>query len=614
MCGIAGIFSYNSDGPPVDEGGLLRVRDAMTARGPEGAGWWVSRDQHVGLAHRRLAFQDLSEAGKQPMSAFDGDLQIVFNGEIYNHPDLRRSLRGKGHCFHSHSDTEVLLHLYAEYGLEMFQHLRGMYAFALWDSRRRRLLLARDPFGIKPLYYSDEGGCFRFASQVKALLASRAIGSEASAAAHVGFFLLGYVPEPLTLYKQIKSVPAGSFIILAQDCRSRIQSFCDVTAELAAANDQTVDVSDAEIALRIESAISDSVEKHLISDVPVGVFLSAGLDSTTIAALGSRDGNADLRSVTLGFRDYDGTHNDETVYATETAHRLGIAHRTQWISRRNFELELDHLLAAMDQPSIDGVNTYFVSLVAREAGLKAALSGLGGDEMFGGYSSFTDIPRLMKLSHRFSNQALGAIVRRLLVPIVGRFSSPKYAGLLEYSGNVGAAYLLRRALYMPWELDSILDKQVVVEGLRELDLVDLIDRTKAGGVSDRLMVASLEMGWYMKNQLLRDSDWAGMAHSLEIRVPFLDLPLLREIMPLVISRPAMQKADFLRKILAQKLSPKTLNRPKSGFTMPVEKWLTEAHGDFADRGLRGWSRFIAKQFDFPLVEKSVGRLAAQPSS
>lgn len=603
MCGIAGTFSYHVDGPPIDGDELLRVRDAMTARGPEGAGSWVSTDRHVGFAHRRLAFQDLSDAGKQPMSAFDGDLQIVFNGEIYNYLDSRRSLQSKGHCFRSRSDTEVLLHLYAEYGLEMFQHLRGMFAFALWDNRRRRLLLARDPFGIKPLYYSDDDRCIRFASQVKALLASQAISTEASPASQVGFFLLGYVPEPRTLYKQVKSVPAGSFLTLSQDCSARIQTFCDVTAELAAANDRAISLSDAEISAKMEAAITESVEKHLISDVPVGVFLSAGLDSTTVAALGSRNGNADLRSVTLGFREYDGTHNDETVYATETARRLGIVHRTQWISRHNFELELDRLMAAMDQPSIDGVNTYFVSLVAHNAGLKAALSGLGGDELLGGYSSFTDIPRLMKLSCRFSNEAIGAMLRRLAAPIVGRFSSPKYAGLFEYSGSVGAAYLLRRALYMPWELDSILDKEVVVEGLRELDLVDWIDRSRAESVCDRLTIASLEMGWYMKNQLLRDSDWAGMVNSLEIRVPFLDLPLLREIMPLVISRPSMHKADFLRNVLAYKLPPKTLNRPKSGFTMPVGKWLAETHTDYADRGLRGWARFIAKHFAFPLIEK-----------
>ncbi|MCK9377905.1 MAG: hypothetical protein M0P73_17400 [Syntrophobacterales bacterium] len=232
MCGIAEIFAYSNSAPPVVQGEILKIRDAMIPRGPDGAGLWTAPNGRVSLAHRRLSIIDLSGAGAQPMATADGSLRVVFNGEIYNYRELRRELEGQGHRFHSNSDTEVLLHLYRQHGLGIVNWLRGMYAFAIWDRPRGKLFLARDPFGIKPLYYADDGRTLRFASQVKALLAGGAVDTSPQPEGHAGFFLWGYVPEPYTLFKGIRALPAGS--ILVKDLRGshELRNFCSIPAEL----------------------------------------------------------------------------------------------------------------------------------------------------------------------------------------------------------------------------------------------------------------------------------------------------------------------------------------------------------------------------------------------
>ncbi|HUY38261.1 MAG TPA: asparagine synthase C-terminal domain-containing protein, partial [Candidatus Binataceae bacterium] len=271
---------------------------------------------------------------------------------------------------------------------------------------------------------------------------------------------------------------------------------------------------------------------------------------------------------------------------------------THWVSQDDFEAEGGRLFGAMDQPSIDGVNTYFVSGAARALGFKAALSGLGGDEMFGGYPSYRQLPRLVSIGRLVPGRLFGSGVRRVSAPIVGRLSSPKYASILEYSRSFGAAYLMRRALFMPWELESILDPEVVKQGLAEFDPVESMEQCIAGIQGDHLKIAALEMTWYMRNQLLRDADWAGMAHSVEIRMPMVDLPLLREVMPAVAAHPEMRKSDFLSAVLRGSIREELLARPKSGFTVPIRQWLVRSSGARPGRGLRGWASLIARGFGF----------------
>lgn len=602
MCGIAAIFVYNESAPQVDSVELLSIRDHMAARGPDGVGEWYSTDRRVALGHRRLAIIDLSPTGAQPMFSADQSLAIVFNGEIYNYRELRADLEDRGCFFKSQSDTEVLLHLYAELGEAMLPKLRGMYAFALWDNQKGGLFLARDPFGIKPLYYADDGKTIRAASQVKALLAGRHIDKTPEPAGHVGFFLWGHVPEPFTLYRNIRALPAGSSLWVGRDGKHEPKNFWDVTSILSSTEPTNREPSTLNPQLsneRLRSALLDTVRRHLVADVPVGVFLSSGLDSTTLAALAAEAGGT-LRTVTLGFEEFRGTANDETALAEEVARWYGADHQTVWVTRTDFQEHFERLLAAMDQPSIDGVNTYFVSLAAARTGLKVALSGLGGDELFGGYSSFTDVPRMVRAASRFGRVSLlGKGIRIVSAPILKRFTSPKYAGLVEYGGTYGGAYLLRRSMVMPWELPKFLDAEVVRQGWEELQSLPRLKQTTHGLASAQQKVSALELSWYMRNQLLRDSDWAGMAHSLEIRVPFVDPELLKRIAPLLAGEKPPTKRDMAN-APARKLPDAILQRPKTGFAIPVREWLTKQKEPTQDRGLRRWANEVYGQFAPPL--------------
>jgi asparagine synthase (glutamine-hydrolysing) len=535
------------------------------------------QDGSVGLAHRRLTIIDLSPTGAQPMSIEGGLLRITYNGEIYNYRALRSTLEARGYRFRSNSDTEVLLHLYREYGWSMTEHLRGMYAFALWDEEKSGLFLARDPFGIKPLYYADDGHTIQVASQVKTLLAAGCPDTGPEPAGHVGFFLWGYVPEPFTLYKGIRALPAGTTLWVAQgDTHPKLTAFCDVAHEIARPRSSDSSMTREEIADAFAEALQDSVRHHMVSDVPVGVFLSAGMDSTSIAALAAGCSQKPLRTFTLGFEEYRGTKNDENPLAEMAARKLCARHETGWVRGKDFAQDMERIFAAMDQPSIDGVNTYFVSKAAAERGLKVALSGLGGDELLGGYPSFQHIPKMMKVAEPF--HAIGRVFRAISEPLIRRFTSPKYAGIFEYGDSMGGAYLLRRGLYMPWELPDVLDPDMVREGWRQLAPVARINQTIPHGAETFSAISALESTWYMRNMLLRDSDWAGMAHSLEIRVPLVDLDLTRALAPLMQQYPMPDKRLMAETAWAGAPPEKIINRPKTCFSIPVRQWLLEEAG------------------------------------
>ncbi len=603
MCGIAAIFGYGGNAPPVDRDELIVIRDRMIHRGPDGEGLWISEDRRVGLAHRRLTIVDLTDAGLQPMWNGDRTLCVTYNGEIYNYPALRAKLLERGYQFSSNCDTEVLLHLYAEKGAEMMNELRGMYAFAIWDARERTLFCARDPFGIKPLYYADDGKTVRVASQVKALLAGGRVDTAPDPAGHVGFFLWGSVPDPFTNYRGIRAVPAGHTLTLREGAPPQEKSFCSIPdvlreGEIAARGAPQLSNDQREI---LHGALRDSAEHHLMADVPVGIFLSAGLDSSTIAALVS-ERHHDVRTVTLGFDEFRGSKSDETRLAEVVARQYGTRHETIWITRRDFEADAARLFNAMDRPTIDGVNTYFISLATKRAGLKVALSGLGGDELFGGYPSFRDVPRIANALRFFRPfQKIGRGFRLVTQGMIRHFSSPKYAGLFEYGSSYPGAYLLRRSLFMPWELPEILDPDLVREGWSRLNTFHHLGTLCDSLESQRLKVSILELCWYMRHQLLRDADWAGMAHSLEIRVPLVDIKLLRDIAPLLASRHPPEKRDMA-------LSPRVplpdevLSRPKTGFSVPVRDWLLRSFDPLSagERGLRGWAREVYSRFADPL--------------
>jgi asparagine synthase (glutamine-hydrolysing) len=594
MCGIAGIFEFG--GGRVDRARLARISAHMESRGPDASGDWFSDDGMVGLAHRRLSIIDLSEGGAQPMSDPSGRYAIVFNGEIYNYREIRRDLERTGSTFESESDTEVLLSLIASRGIDGLASVRGMFAFALWDFETRSLLLARDPYGIKPLYFAAGPSGVAVASQVRALLAGGGVDTRPEPAGHVGYFLWGAVPEPYTLFRGVRAVPAGGVIRITPHGVEAPRVLARVRDALSAAQHRPPLLENGAVEGQLREALRESVAHHLVADVDVGVFLSSGLDSTTVTALTAEAGGR-LRTVTLGFEEYRGTNHDEAPLAEAVAAHYGADHQTIWINRATFDQHADRFLACMDQPSFDGLNTYFVSHAAAEAGLRVALSGLGGDELFGGYPSFAEVPRVVGTVGRAPlPAAVGRGLRAITSPILGRMTSPKYAGILEYGSDYGGAYLLRRCLYMPWELDAILDPEMVEEGLQELAPRMRLNETVEGIESVRLKVTALESEWYMRNQLLRDSDWASMAHSVEVRVPLVDWHLLRTVAPLL-AGPTPVTKQMAARAPERPLPADIFTRPKTGFTTPIRTWsMDRLNGSPQERGLRSWTRLVYERY------------------
>lgn len=549
----------------------------MAVRGPDGRGAWYSADGRVALGHRRLSIIDLSERGAQPMSAGAGRLHISFNGEIYNYQSLRQELEAKGFAFQSDSDTEVLLHLYADRGVEMFGCLRGMFAFMLWDEASGRLLLARDPYGIKPLYYADDGRTVRVASQVKALLAGGRISRQVEPAAMAGLLLFGSVPEPFTIREAIRALPAGSYCWVDANGAGTAQQFFSLAGIFREAVERPLPCKSGDLQEIVRAALLDSVCKHLIADVPVGAFLSAGVDSGSLVGLMRDAGQRDIQTLTLAFEEFRGQSRDESVLAERVARHYETRHTVRVVTEQEFQQDLPRILDAMDQPSIDGVNTWFVSKMAHELGLKVALSGLGGDELCGGYPSFRDIPRWVRAFSLPSRLPFLSTVWRRLCGVLRAFwpgLSPKVAGMIPLGGSYPGAYLLRRGLFMPWELSQLRQADELREGQKRLDILRTLEtvlRPDPGQAFAR--VASLESSLYMRNQLLRDTDWASMAHSLEIRVPLVDSELLRRLASVFVAQPALDGKSLLAHSPSRPLPSEVVNRPKTGFETPVSAWL-----------------------------------------
>ncbi|OGW77812.1 MAG: asparagine synthase (glutamine-hydrolyzing), partial [Omnitrophica bacterium GWA2_52_8] len=501
------------------------------------------------------------------------------NGEIYNYQELRRELQKKGCLFRSRSDTEVILHLYEEKGTAMLNDLRGMFAFSLWDVRKNAMLLARDPLGIKPLYYADDGWTLRAASQVKALLQSPHVSRSPEPAGIVGFFLFGSVPGPFTIYQEIRELPAGSYIWVDALGPRQPQTYFSTAAVLheaeAAGGRKDRD--------ELRSLLEESLRYHLIADVPVSLFLSSGLDSAVLAVLARKIGGAALTAMTLGFEALKNTPEDETPGAAEVARLFGPRHEMQYLSQHEFSENMQQFFHRMDQPSIDGLNVFLISRAAAAAGFKVALSGIGSDEFFGGYPSFERVPAAVRAMRPFNllpgaGELAGAGTRflRSLLPGI----HPKLAGLVKFGASDHGAYFLQRALFLPDEMPLFLPKDLVCEGMRRLDpLRFLRQKLTPRPKNPALRVAVLESSVYMRQQLLRDADWAGMAHSLEIRTPYADAHLLKKMAGLLAGAaqsPGRFKNKVILKESMQGLLPESLlQREKTGFRVPVDQWLLE---------------------------------------
>ena len=579
---------------------------AMVHRGPDEDGFLVNdgRASGAALGMRRLSIIDLP-GGHQPIWNEARNVAVVFNGELYNYRELRERLSTAGHKFTTNSDTEILVHGWEERGEDLLGELRGMFAFALLDMRKHFatvpvLFLARDPLGIKPLYYSQTARGFAFASEVRALLASGVVERKLSPDALTSYLLFGSVSEPVTMIEGLFSVPPGHALLLHLPDRRRtprVRPWWDPTRS-SAARDMKRPKDFASASARLRTLLEDAVRAHLIADVPVGLFLSSGLDSSALAVLAGR-AQRGIQSFTLTFPD---TPYDEGPLARVVAQRAGTHHTEVPLKGGEMLARVEEAIGALDQPTMDGINTYFVSWAAREVGLKVALSGLGSDELFGGYPTFQDTPRLAKLE----------MVSRFVPGAFRRISAPLVNSLLARNGSVDAArkasaawlmpdmlphpYFFARLLFPPAELSRLAKayyrKSTVANDGVTLDptWMGWLERTadQAEAREPLAGVSWLEMRTYMASTLLHDTDSVSMARSLEVRVPFLDTPVVEFVSALPDAarvEPGVSKG-LLRAALAGLLPVEILEQKKRTFTLPWEDWLRTSLRTRVDGSLR----------------------------
>ena len=566
---------------------------AMRHRGPDEEGFLLGEARAPGLAlgMRRLSVIDLS-GGHQPIWNETKDVAVVFNGELYGYRDLRERLILCGHRFATQADTEILVHAWEEWGEDALNELRGMFAFALLDLRERYatapiLFLARDPLGIKPLYYTQTPQGFAFASEVRALLTAGAAPKKLSRDALTSYLLFGSVTEPVTLVEGIFSLPPGHRMLLHVPERRRMpraRQWWD-PALSPAARDMRKPRDLASAAKKLRPMLEDAAKTHLIADVPVGLFLSSGLDSGAIAALAAK-AEAGIQSFTLTF---PGTAFDEAAAARVIAEHCRTKHTEVPLDGEAVVTRLDEAIAALDQPTMDAVNTYFVSWAARKVGLKVALSGLGGDELFAGYPTFADTPRIARLiraawfvpafARRWTKLLVAALARSGGSPDAGR----KAAAAWVSPDALPHPYFFTRTLFPPGTLEQIIEPRfrsstIGPDGVTlEPTWLGWLQRAadEARKLERVAGISWLEMRSYMVGMLLRDTDSVSMAQSLEVRVPMLDTPLMEFANALPDAarrRPGVQKA-LLVEAIRDLLPAEILGQKKRTFTLPWEEWL-----------------------------------------
>lgn len=568
MCGICGIADANSS-PAIREERVKKMNAAQARRGPDDEG--VETVGLVTLGHRRLSIIDLSSAGHQPFrfEGKKGSYTLSFNGEIYNFEALKKELEKREYSFKTKTDTEVICALYDAHGVEGFKKMRGIFAFALWDEAKERAVLVRDHFGVKPLYYYQSGSMLAFASSVRALASSGVFRPEGNNDAKIGFLLFGSVQEPHTTVKNVLSLPAGYVgiwdgkLLELKPYFSPVESFLNSARPHINFNDAV-----AEVRKRMEEA----VRLNLVSDAPLGIFLSGGLDSSVLAALAARERTVPVTTLSISF---DESEYNEKAFQDLVAKRIKSDHREVRLRKQDFFDSFDSIFDAMDQPTVDGINTYFVSKAAHDAGLKVVLSGLGSDEMFMGYSHFkraSFVSNLWKLPKSV----------RVLFLSAARLGGVQYRKLefLKERGWIGQ-YGIFRGLFSP-------DEAAHLAGCSTAAVSDYIRRaseeleTSTGGhlgeLESEQALSYLELVLYMRNQLLRDTDVMSMRHSIEARVPFLDTELVRYVTSL--SPKLKLQGDFNKQLLTEAvrdLIPREVfERKKMGFTFPFAEWLKSA--------------------------------------
>jgi asparagine synthase (glutamine-hydrolysing) len=582
----------------VNRAALQRMNNAMVHRGPDASGTWVSAPDARGwgalLAHRRLSILDLSPAGAQPMVDPVTGHVVVFNGEIYNFGELRQRLAFEGQTFESSGDTVVMLRALALHGSRAVSWLRGMFAFACWDPNQRRLLVARDPLGIKPLYVArsavpNTGWSLAFASELRALLASGLIGTpHLDPQALASYTWNGFVAGPCTAVKGVELLWPGQLLEFDANGEEVLQEQFWRVPERA----PDLGTSENELAAVLE----ETLRLHLASDVPLAVFLSGGVDSAVMANLAQRANQSPIHTFTLAFEEQE---LNEGPVARRVAAAIGTQHHEVVLTEGRFVENLEAALDSLDQPTMDGLNAYYMSQAIRSAGFTVALSGTGGDELFGGYTSFRDLPVLQRWSRRagWAPRDLQVAVAALAtwplrrsggaVPPQTRWA--KLPEMVRHGDDLLSLYQMAYALFLPEFQRELMAPDFagpLTDGLLAAMRSRIVDETR--GRTPLSAISIMEQRLFLGERLLRDNDVASMASSLEQRVPLVDQVLFESVDRLADQaryQPLRRKA-MLRRIGLRGLDPALFERPKSGFVLPFDRWIRRGLKDAMDQTLR----------------------------
>lgn len=638
MCGICGVFYFERTADRVDPATLVRMRDTMAHRGPDGEGLWVSPDQRAALGHRRLSIVDLSPLGAQPMANETGVVQVTYNGEIYNHLALRTELQRAGHAFRSdHADTEVIVHAYEQWGPKCVERFEGKFAFGLWDGVGRRLLLARDRVGVKPLYFCFRPGVVLFASEIKALLAHPAVTPALSTPAMYHYLSFLTAPAPLTMFDGVYKLPAGWMLVVDEGGRVTASQYWDALPPEGRYHPELERLSPAaqeEFCVgAVRTLLAEAVEKRLMSDVPFGVLLSGGIDSSTNVALMSRYLDRPVETFTVGFKDF--THLNELDYARDVVREFGTHHHEVLVGEREMTEYLPDLIFHQDEPIADWVciPLYFVSRLVRDSGTVVVQVGEGSDEQFCGYRSYMGYLRLYQRYWRpFMRLPVPA---RRVVAAAGRAASRAtgrgdvYADIVDraardrehfWGGAVVFWELAKRrlvnvaALPAEGEVPSVLADLLPPAFLRP-DSFSVVSHylgefdRRFPGADVLTRMIHLEFKLRLPELLLMRVDKIGMSTSIEARVPFLDHKLVEFTMgvPMSIKVKGGVTKHLLKKVCEGLIPDRIIHRPKMGFGAPMREWLRGEFGRAAEATLLGSSLRGEGHFDYGQVQEMFRR-------
>lgn len=567
MCRIAGIIDFTGSLNKELEKKIILMRDSMTHGGPDDAGIYISPDNKVAFGNRRLAIIDLSSSGHQPMINNEGTLCITYNGEIYNFLELRDELIHLGYEFKSKSDAEVILNGYAAWGIEkLLSKLRGMFAFAIYDRRdvnNAKLYLARDRLGIKPLYYFYDKKKLIFASEIKALIRSGLIPCEVNQKASTFFLQLGSIPTPMTTLKEVVLLSKAHYIEIVSE-RFDLKKYWELK-DLFEQGETDENILQEELISKTSDIFEEAVRLHLISDAPLGIFLSGGLDSSSLVAIASMYKNP-ITTLSVIFKEKD---FDESKYARLVAVKYNTCHKEVLIEEKDFFSEIPSILNAMDEPTVDGVNTYFISKAARDAGLKTVLSGIGGDELFLGYNHFSKAGSVGNIVTLF--RYVPPKLRESVIKTIIKMNKGLAKIDLINNPTPKNAYLLFRGLFTPMEIMEL-------TGVSKSELESYDDMFNVGSLSFNSMSKYfdyLEYEHYLQDQLLKDTDFMSMMHAVEVRVPFLDHKLVEYVIGTGLNFKMLTRKNkfLLLKIMDKKLPLAIKQRKKAGFIFPFAEWI-----------------------------------------